>query len=134
MGISTIPIVDYFKNQLYNFREKGQIFSRNVPEDIDRYQTELSEKLAWINTQITADNRLPQYVAGAGVTIPVQVYLHQNVEKQYYVGKGENKKLCKRIPDGALVDGVHGTLKVVDKWFQGIHNSFLYNISRIEKL
>ena len=134
VGIGTIPIIDYCKIFNYNCKFLHQQFSIHTVWDLEEFQKKLSDRLADINTRICHENKAPQLIPGYGSVSPSNMYWHQYVEKTYYCGSGINKRLCKRIPDSATVDGCHASLGVSTKWYEGLHKCYMANINKIENL
>ena len=123
VGIATIPIVNFAKAQKYA-KDNHHLVSKFTLADIKQMQTQLSDTLADINTELIHQNRGFQQVPGVGWMKPCQLYLHQEIEKLVYRKKQQERIVIKRIPDKVLTDGVHPAEYISLHWYNTIHNCF----------
>jgi hypothetical protein len=133
VSIATIPIVDFAKAKQHYYKVGKLSQSEYSEEETLQQQKTLSEKLASINHFITEQNKKLQLIPKFGITNPCQRYLHQAIEKTTTKRRGASKISVKRIPQTALVDGVHGSEHICRNWFNIVHECFVKDIGYIFK-
>ena len=116
--IATIACVDFVKaNKCYKAWNP-----RYTTNQLVDFQRSFSDDLAQINHEICNENQIPQPTLKIGMVKGINLYWHQSVEKTSFKGKSSDAVIKKkRIPDGALVDGIHASTKIQEKWFEQFH-------------
>jgi hypothetical protein len=132
VGIATIPIINFKRAQEY-YVERGwlkkPLFDKIATE---QHQQALSDTLAIINSRITKENTIKQYLPDLGTVLPTQCFLHQDIEKYSIRKRGNKRRIRKHIQNSALPDGIHPCDRISDKWHTCIHNNFLREVERVK--
>jgi hypothetical protein len=126
VAIATIPIISFQYSKIY-YKQTGRLLlSKYTEEETKQHQQSLSDTLAEINTCINHENRKNQLIPKIGDCTPSPLYMHQHIEKTCRKRlKDGNSRIIKRIPTNALVDGVHATDTIIQKWYQENHRNLI---------
>jgi hypothetical protein len=131
--IATIPILDFAAAQSHYIKVGKLRRSRYSSEQTKAHQSDLSHTVKTINEKIHEFNVREQEIIGLGKIKPLDLYWHQYVEKQ--CGKKQSSQLGKRrIVRSALIDGIHPTPRVQEKWFEITHANLLKLCTKIKVL
>jgi hypothetical protein len=134
-SIATIPIISLVQSQQHYMKIGWLKHPKYSAEKTNSQQESLSRRVQDINKQIIEENRKPQNIGNIGDIFPKQRFWSQNIEKSSTKRKQDGSITVKRrIPLGALPDGVHANDNIIDIWYRSSHENFKREVEAIENM
>lgn len=134
-SIATIPVISLATSQQHYIKVGWLNQPKYSTEKTNYMQDCLSQMIQEINHRIIEENRKPQNIKGLGDIVPKQRFWSQNIEKTSTKRQRDGSITVKRrIPLGALPDGVHANDNIISIWYRSSHENFRKEVEEIEKL
>jgi hypothetical protein len=132
VSFATIPPVSFKNAHSFNVSMGKNWSSIRSDEMRARDQLTLFEKLQHINNTLIQENSKPQQISNLGECRPSQLLWHQQVLRE--AKKKKTGKTVLRIPNTALVDGVHASPVVSKRWADTLLHSLSQDAHRLLSL